>query len=511
MSVIILSGQYVSQELTVEFGAVPPALLPVGNKRLYNYQIDNIRKSRAEGKIYLSLPSQYTLTSWDAEELKKADVEIIWVGEEFTLGQSISYCLSSISDTHEDVTIYYGDTLFRNPLSKSTDVAYIAKPDHNYLWLPLREDERQPADTVFCGVLNVSKPILFIKSLIQSGFDLEQGFQKYNETLPIKREVREDWLDFGHLNTYFNSKTIVTTERAFNSLRINKNYVTKWSQKNNKLKAEALWFDSVPEELTHFTPRLVAHGEKDDQFFYKLEYLYHPTLTELFVFGDQPKTVWRRIISSCFDFVEQCAAIRPEQKADSKFYHQLVEKNKERLVDFIEHNPRFSQTIADSEGREFVLIDLLDRCHQLINPESSLSFVHGDFCFSNILFDFRKNDIRVIDPRGMSFDGEITSYGDIRYDLAKLLHSAIGKYDFIVSDLFSVSDDGYHLSLNIPQQMTVLDDLVKARLSVMGFSVNEILAITCTLFLSMLPLHYDKPQRQLAFIATAINLYKEIE
>ena len=32
------------------------------------------------------------------------------------------------------------------------------------------------------------------------------------------------------------------------------------------------------------------------------------------------------------------------------------------------------------------------------------SFIHGDFCFSNILYDFRKKSIKVIDPRGVNFE-----------------------------------------------------------------------------------------------------------
>ncbi|EFB3735278.1 capsular biosynthesis protein, partial [Escherichia coli] len=53
-------------------------------------------------------------------------------------------------------------------------------------------------------------------------------------------------------------------------------------------------------------------------------------------------------------------------------------------------------------------------------------------------------------------------------------------------------------------------ELIKKQFENSKFSYQEILAITTTLFLSMLPLHYDRPDRQLAFVATAINLYKEL-
>ena len=64
--------------------------------------------------------------------------------------------------------------------------------------------------------------------------------------------------------------------------------------------------------------------------------------------------------------------------------------------------------------------------------------MHGDFCFSNILFDLGHQIVRVIDPRGRF--GQKGIYSDPRYDMAKLRHSIGGLYDFIVADLFDVQE-----------------------------------------------------------------------
>ncbi|MBM7261626.1 capsular biosynthesis protein, partial [Escherichia coli] len=82
--------------------------------------------------------------------------------------------------------------------------------------------------------------------------------------------------------------------------------------------------------------------------------------------------------------------------------------------------------------------------------------------------------------------------------------------DYIISDRFNVEDDGIQITLDIPQNGVDLSELIKKQFENSKFSYQEILAITTTLFLSMLPLHYDRPDRQLAFVATAINLYKEL-
>ena len=63
---------------------------------------------------------------------------------------------------------------------------------------------------------------------------------------------------------------------------------------------------------------------------------------------------------------------------------------------------------------------------------------HGDFCFSNILYDFRMQRVKLIDPRGINSKNELSIWGDLRYDLAKLNHSVSGLYDLIIAGQFSI-------------------------------------------------------------------------
>ncbi|ECP3589223.1 hypothetical protein FZH48_26620, partial [Salmonella enterica] len=80
---------------------------------------------------------------------------------------------------------------------------------------------------------------------------------------------------------------------------------------------------------------------------------------------------------------------------------------------------------------------------EFIKPvcEDDIIITHGDFCFSNILYDFRSQRIKLIDPRGINFYNELSIWGDIRYDLAKLNHSVIGRYDLIIAEHFSLAFD----------------------------------------------------------------------
>ncbi len=110
------------------------------------------------------------------------------------------------------------------------NVIYTAHSDFNYVWLKVANGF-ESNDAVFCGVLSIANPQLLIRNLISTNFDFTKSLLKYNETNKFEQEHRSDWLDFGHLNTFYDSKTIVTTERAFNELKINKYYVEKRSQK----------------------------------------------------------------------------------------------------------------------------------------------------------------------------------------------------------------------------------------------------------------------------------------
>ena len=203
--IVILSAQYVEQDLRAEFGEIPPSFLPVGNKRLYTYQIKNIRDTNPEEEIFLTLPKSFNASSWDLRELQENNINIIKVDESFSLGQSIAFCLASTCTTETDnVIIYYGDTLLRANINVSNlgkDVIYTARSDFNYAWMKINngfEDQ----DTVFCGVLSIANPQLLIRNLISTNFDFAKSLLKYNETNSFTQEHREDWLDFGHLNTF---------------------------------------------------------------------------------------------------------------------------------------------------------------------------------------------------------------------------------------------------------------------------------------------------------------------
>ena len=122
------------------------------------------------------------------------------------------------------------------------------------------------------------------------------------------------------------------------------------------------------------------------------------------------------------------------------------------------------------------------------------------------MYDNRQQSIKVIDPRGIDSSGKKSIFGDARYDLAKLYHSVVGLYDLIIAGHYVLEGD------DIVFQLT--DDQVRVQSIFKDcfFADNpelekEILAINVQLFLSMLPLHSDVPERQKAMLVNARRMY----
>jgi len=121
----------------------------------------------------------------------------------------------------------------------------------------------------------------------------------------------------------------------------------------------------------------------------------------------------------------------------------------------------------------------------------------------------------VIDPRGVDLDGNLSVYGDLRYDVAKLAHSILGLYDFIIAGMFTYTEQAPYdiqLELDVTDGIRATQDKFK-NMVFAGYSIDElnVYPIMIHLFLSMLPLHSDNSERQKAMLANALRLYVELK
>ena len=117
------------------------------------------------------------------------------------------------------------------------------------------------------------------------------------------------------------------------------------------------------------------------------------------------------------------------------------------------------------------------------------TIMHGDFCFSNMLFDRRTDSLKLIDPRGFKNRSEgFSLYGPWVYDYFKLAHSFVGKYDNIIMgdsvELFNIEEIKSNLDFFISNTNISKDTLIHGMIN---------------LFNTMVPLHSDNLFRQKTF------------
>ena len=521
---LITSGAYVGPEFASEFGQIPPAFLPVGNSRLYEHQADWAAKF--EGRRLISLPGDFDLPDLDKERLQALDFEVIAVPPGLTLAQSVLHVLSEADVAGGALRILHGDTLMDGIDLNADDVVSEGVTTSYHSWaeyergengirffdgLPSGAGER----AVLTGYFSFSDAECYMAALKTCETGFIGALNHYGADRILSIVGGGQWLDFGHIELYHQSVAQMPTMRAFNRLDISRSTVTKSSDDGFQMDAEAGWFERVPEALRIFLPKYLGREASGG---YHTEYLYLSTLSDLYVFGRLPGYVWRHIFQSCAEFLGLCAEFTPGGGEAPECSDIYFDKTQERLRAFAEATGTDLEKPWRYEDRNLpglLAIAEVNFTKIPATPASDLCVMHGDFCLSNIFYDFRAGTIRTVDPRG-HINGQVPSiFGDLRYDLAKLYHSVIGGYDFITAGRYRLWDDGGHsLAIDIPELaanqhvMTAFSDTVFA-----GRRPGEAAtkAIAVLLYLSMLPLHGDDPVRQRALLANALRLHVATE
>ncbi|HEC1780330.1 TPA: capsular biosynthesis protein [Campylobacter lari] len=502
--IFIMSSAYCSDDFELEFGKIPPSFLPLGNKRLYEYQIELFRNLNES--IVLTLPQSFQISGYDFLKLKSLGVKILYIPESMQLAEALIYAINMNSPINESIYILHGDTYFSSIQSLKNHLV-VSKVKENYKWAYLFKEKvlnyriknniSEDYELVLSGFMNIEYPYFLVKCLLDNHYSFVDGLREYSNTHAFSIVQDDSWLDFGLITNYFHSKKKFSTQRAFNHLLIDENFVIKSSNWDSKIRAEINWYRRFPQEYNMYLPRFYC--EKAGS--YRLEYLYHNTLLELFVFGKLPHYIWRNIFGSIKVFLNTIHKF----KSDKEIVFDYKAKTLKRLKQINHPEISFSKKYSFGNYESISICEILNSLDKNISQKQDIRLIHGDFCFSNIVYDFRSKNIKTFDPRGMDFDENITVYGDMCYDYAKLVHSVLGLYDFIVSGFSrcEIQKDKIFLSIDVS------DEIVKIQEEFFTmFEIDkQICSITIHLFASMLPLHADDSDRQKALFANVFRLY----
>lgn len=517
---LIASAAYCTPEITAEFGLIPPSFLPFRQQRLFQYQA--ILLQAWCDRVFMSLPETFNFSSADAEILEIENVEVLRVPDGLNLVESIRHCVSKLSCT-DGLYILHGDTLIFGLNSFDLDSFALAPAQGNYSWgrIGSPSGKSDLSKLVLAGLFSISNVSSFQRCLefsAQSGSGTAAEFvdvlDKYSDRHKVSGVEVPSWLDFGHLQNLYESRRRGASTRAFNSLKFTERAVTKTGSNLRKLSAEAEWFETLPSGLRVFTPPLLSR----DRNGYSLGFEASPTVQDLFIFGEIPRPTWDDISDSCLEFLTACSRYQPH-KGDPPplaLTQLSSDKTHRRLLNSDFFSTRKLNSSWRLNGRQVPnLLRIMEETTLLISEGSQQTgILHGDLCFSNLHYDFRQKLVKVIDPRGVAQGSANSIYGDQRYDLAKLLHSIQG-YDLILSGRYRIQcKSEFEIDFSLMSHLNT--DLARrafGTISLWGHHLNDlsIKATAIQLFLSMIPLHGDRPDRQVAFLANALRLYMELE
>ncbi len=567
---LLPSARLLPLELQTEFGPIPTAMVPLGGRPAYLHIAEPYLRRGYQALV--AVGERGSVVREHLERSAAPGISVIDVGRTPSLGETIRQALNSLAVLPLELVVNFADTFLEADLGAG-DVVCAARPRDLHRWTcfgldasghfgEIQEKNRpKPAGDelrTFVGVFQFTEPARFLAAL-QAACDAETRIAEddnadtqtaeldpfyraladyYKASPPLLQEV-DTWLDLGHLDTYYRAKqTYWVNARLFNNVAIDpsRGVVRKSSRDTEKFIKEINWYLRLPKNLQHMAPRLLDYSLNPTDAFAEMEFYGYPALNDMYLLGDYDLGLWVRVLDAIEDALRRMHAHRllpdggtepgsaPGAGTDAEtMLAALTEmyeaKTRQRLLEALKrpHLAPFLVAEVAINGRSCLGVPrVLEMLPEVIGQAGlyelePFTVVHGDLCLSNMLFDPRNCFIRVIDPRG-SF-GSFDIYGDPRYDLAKLSHSFEGDYDFFVNDLFDLSWAGERLTFraNLAPRHKRVRELFRGWLrSRWGALYPQIKLIEALLFLSMVPLHADRPRAQQAFLGRGLELFTQV-
>lgn len=540
---LIPNAGLVPEELRLDFGEISSGMIPLdAQPALYH-----IARRYLDDGFTLGVGACHDVADIRRQCLRWAgpSLECVEVGTTRSIGETVLRVLDSLPSLPDSLVVNFADTILGESLSGRDEVSYSVEED-TFRWTAFRfdgsreirevykKDSVKPAGPlpVFVGAAAFENAELFrqlLREAVTQGDGPDDPYWsalvRYHNLCPLNgRRLTHvsEWTDLGHLDTYYRAKRQrFLNRRCFNDVQVDvdRGILRKTSIHAEKLTSEIRWYLSLPEGLRHLAPRVFHFQPGDENTSVEMEFYGYPTLGDAYLHGRWNLGVWSqalRAIEHALDRMAEYPLDRPANELVDSLREMYEEKTIERLAGLADEKS-FELLTGDAvtiNGRACLglaaclrsLPRVLESAGVYRDPRFNI--IHGDLCLSNILYDRRTGFVRLIDPRGAF--GRIHMFGDPRYDLAKLCHSFLGGYDFILNGLFEFHerDGAVTLSLDRDERHDDLAQMFESWLHRRAASsVTQIRLLESLLFLSMVPLHSDRPKSQVAFLARGLELY----
>jgi len=525
-SIIILASGDIRDKLHyIKYDCGSPALIPINTKPLASYVID-FYLNEGDCDVFLIVHKDFVELVKIEMGNYKDKVSVISIDKTSGIIESLSYALKDKRISNDVIVNIVTTIPTKMPsfnqifVGKESDFSincsFVDFQNNKLELIPKSFNVNLKKGFPFVGIFRINKDFLIDACLkVKNKTDLILVVKKIVETQKITVESI-DWIDCGHETNYYEAKKKLISSRSFNNIEINKKGVLfKKSSNIKKIKEELSYFQLLPKELAIYFPRIFDKNiVKESKVGYSMEYYGYPNVSELLLYWNLSNSSWNKLFKQLenilIDFSNYKSHIGKEAFIDF-YYLKLIDRITTYSLQSSEnmHLIKNDCTINGLFCKKFddIKDDLLKIISRLYNKER-FSIMHGDFCFNNILFDYTSGIVKLIDVRGSFGNNCIGIYGDPLYDLAKLAHSAYGKYDYLVNNLYSLiqNDNRFTLCFSLRTNSEIVENLCKELIVRCGFDLNIVDIIMSTLFLSMTPLHNDDKQKQKAIYLHGLYL-----
>jgi NDP-sugar pyrophosphorylase family protein len=534
-TIILCAGQ-INHSLTSGGTDISNAMIPVNGKPVISWIIDDLIDKKINN-IYIVLRENDTNLEKFISKIyiNRIKITIISIKD----GETILYSLKQGIDYNISnglVRIILGDTLIKDTFISNNDFVYISPAEGSRRWCLANIDSesyivdfrdkqpagngRPPALTGYYHLISGEDVKNCVEECILAGEnEISSMLRRYCKNHKLKAVPVTEWYDFGHIDTLVESRRKLLKPRHFNQLTVNPilNTIIKESTNNQKLLDELDWYKEIPEELQILTPRLLKHQTQNDKVRIVQEYYGYSTLAELYVYGNLHPDTWHAILKHLLSIHNEFKKYKGSL-SNKEIEYMYTNKTYNRMNGLIDQNPFWDiiikKDIINVNSQQLInikgLTKKIEKYSETISRNAPITIIHGDFCFSNILYDVPHQIARLIDPRGRF--GKKGIWGDSRYDIAKLRHSVHEGYDFIQADLFELKESNEIFEIQLLDQKlcgevgTDLDEMLLE----FHYDLKEISFIEGLLFLSMIPLHKGQLDRQKMMYLTGIKLLNEV-
>jgi hypothetical protein len=326
-------------------------------------------------------------------------------------------------------------------------------------------------------------------------------------------------MDLGSIREFLLLSGGSTATRHFNEVLIDDYYYTKRSTDKLKMKAEYSFYGLAPERMRPWLIQTFDFSDEGEQASYKMLRYYLADAALQWVHGAFEADTFEPFVKRLLLFISDrsrhsCSKEYSAAMAQDLFVTKLERRVREFLA--MSEGQRIN-SLASTANPELDLNHLLNRYLKLYKRfEKGFCFNfsvigHGDPCFSNVLYDQQRYLLKLLDPKGGMSEKHLWTHP--LYDLSKISQSVLGDYDFINTGLYTIGfTDNNKLVLSLAHtNHGILKSIFINQVKSIGYDTRIMRLGEISLFLSMLPLHIDHPNKVLAFMLNACQILNEVE